>query len=84
MGQNGACALTYTLTPEAFLIEGAVQAEGAILALPVIARAVRAELLRGVLQTPPEPGFCLTPGFRFREYRIRPDAAGRFAVRLSP
>ena len=79
----GGCTLTYTLSDAGFLIEGGVSPEiGAQFVLPVISRAVSVTPQLGALLAQTE-GFCLNPGFCFREYRIAPDENGRFAVLIS-
>ena len=83
--EKAECALLYTFTPERVLIEGSVPKDLApcvMLVLPVISPDVRVRALCGAA-LPPLNGFNLTPGFRFTEYRVRPDENGRFGVKLA-
>ena len=83
---DGACSLVYTLTADMLRIEGKVAAAlsgCASLALPVVSPSVRIHILRGAQPASAAAGFCLTPGFRFREYRVAPDDGGRFCVCLT-
>lgn len=81
---DGACALTYTLTAQGLHIEGAVPAaENARYFLPVLSAKANVAVLRGSLSGEPEPIFCLSPGFAGREFTVLPDETGRFAVRIT-
>ncbi len=50
--------------------------------LPVIADDADVAVEAGTLEAEPRRIFNLNPGFAAREFRIRGDAEGRFAVRI--
>lgn len=82
---DGGCALTYTLRADGLTVEGGVAptlAGRANLIIPVVCGMADVTVIRGSLRGEPRDGFCLTPGFCFREYAVSPDADGRFAVRI--
>ncbi len=84
---GGECVLEYHLTEEALVITGRVepaQAGHVRYVLPLIGQNAALEVLCGVLLGAPEEMFNLCPGFSGLEYRIGPDSAGCFRVKVAP
>jgi hypothetical protein len=80
-GDGAACSLDYAIEPDAVRIAGTM-ADGAEYILPVIADDADVAVEAGTLEAEPRRIFNLNPGFAAREFRIRGDAEGRFAVRI--
>ena len=83
----GFCTLDYELTEEALTVRGRVSpslAESAAYLLPVISEKTVITAARGTIDENAPVGFNLNPGFRFTEYRVRPDRTGCFEVRIAP
>ncbi|MBP7402594.1 MAG: hypothetical protein KBA30_08255 [Clostridia bacterium] len=79
-----ACTLEYRFTPLGIRIRGRVEGPGAgdaIYVLPIIADG--AQLDSPTAEPDPARIFFLTGGFGAREFRIRPDADGRFEIRIT-
>ena len=77
----------YELTEEALTVRGRVSpslAESAAYLLPVISEKAVITAARGTIDENAPVGFNLNPGFRFTEYRIKPDRTGCFEVRIEP
>lgn len=86
MPVDGACALEYRLTEDSLTIHGRVAAglaNRACFVLPLIGDRAKVETTVGCLSGLPEKMFSISPGFLGREYRIRPDQAGRFQIRIT-
>ena len=81
-GNDAACALEYALEPAGLRISGRM-APAAEYILPVIADEAEVSVEAGTLAAEPARIFNLNPGFEAREFRIRPDTDGNFAVRIS-
>ena len=82
---DSACTLEYHLTESGLAIHGAVPAslaEEAEYILPIMSGRARVTVLQGTLAGEPEPMFSLNPGLMGREFRVRPDEGGRFALEI--
>ena len=82
---GGAYTLEYRLSADGLFINGSVDPaliETVCYVLPLIKSAASVRLLQGQLLSPPEDCFNLCPGFLCSEYRIRPDRAGRFRLKI--
>ena len=80
------CALEYRLEKDALTVTGRVSsrfADKVCYILPLIGESARVEVLQGALSGAPLPMFNLSPGFCAKEYRISPDADGRFRIRIT-
>ncbi len=83
---GGPCTLDYTLDVEGLRIAGAIPAaiaDETRYILPIIANEVQVVVEIGAADGDPARIFNLCPGFEAREFVIRPDATGRFAVIIS-
>nr|MCR5040708.1 hypothetical protein [Clostridia bacterium] len=82
---SGICALDYSLTDKAFVIKGSVSpalSDRAVYILPLITDGITLDVAIGAKLPDPKTGFCPSPGFMFKEYRIRPDTDGSFEIKL--
>ena len=80
---NGACSLEYRLTPASLTVSGSVSpvlAGRAQFVLPLNGDKAEIEIMRGSLCGEPAAFFRAAPGFLGKEYRIAPDAGGRFCL----
>ncbi len=83
---GGPCALDYALGADGLRITGNVPpalAADVRYILPIVADEAEVAVETGAAEGDPARIFNLCPGFEAREFIIRPDAAGRFVVRIA-
>lgn len=86
MPETDSYKLEYRLTEDHLVISGKVDAalsERSCFVLPLIGEKADVTVLAGALICPPVQMFNLCPGFLGKEFRIRPDASGKFIIRLA-
>ena len=82
---GGACSLEYVLAEDSLSVTGCVEpglADRVCYVLPLNGELAEVVILQGDFLCPPEAMFNLCPGFLGKEYRIRPDKAGIFSLKI--